>query len=332
MTAFAVTPRDVYRAQQTLAGRVQRTPLVPAFGLARELGADIALKLENFQDTMAFKQRGATNAIAALSAAKRERGVVAVSTGNHGRGVAFAARRLGIRAVVVMSRLVPANKVQAIRDLGAEVEIYGESQDEAFTRQAELEAEQGLTPVLPFDHPDVIAGQGTIALEMLADRPDLDTLLVPLSGGGLIAGMAIAAKAIAPDIRIVGISMDHGAAMAESLRAGKPVAVTEGPSLADSLGGGIGLDNAHTFAVTRELVDDVVLVSEAEIADAMRLLYREERVVAEGACCVGIAALMTGRVRAEGAIGVPITGRNIDPELFRRVLAEEPVETLLGAR
>src|SRR3989338_1079765 len=188
-------------------------------------------------------------------------GVVCCSTGNHGRAIAYAARKRRMRAVVCMSALVPEAKVAGIRALGAEVRIIGRSQDDAAEESRRLVVAEGLVEIPPFDDARVIAGQGTVGLEIMAARPDLTTLLVPLSGGGLAAGVALAAKTIKPDLRIIGVSMDRGAAMQASLAAGHPAAVTEYPSLADSLGGGIGLENRHTFAICRDLLDEVVLVS-----------------------------------------------------------------------
>jgi threonine dehydratase len=328
---LAVTAADVYTARRRIAGHVQRTPLVPAPALSRRLEASLSLKLDNMQDTGAFKQRGATNAVLNLAEPARAAGVVAVSTGNHGRAVAHAARQAGTRAVICLSKLVPEAKVGAIRDLGAEVRIHGDSQDEAEEEARRLVRDGGLTWIPPFDHPDVIAGQGTLGLEILEDAPDTEAILVPLSGGGLIAGIALVAKAINPAIRIIGISMDRGAAMIASLEAGRPVQVAEVPSLADSLGGGIGLDNAHTFPMVRALVDQLLVVSEDEIAEAMRALFFEERLVAEGACVVGLAAMMTGKLDLRGRrVVLPITGRNLDMSLFHRLMGGTPPATLLA--
>ena len=205
-----------------------------------------------------------------------------VSTGNHGRAVAHAARRVGARAVVCMSELVPANKREAIEALGAEIRIVGRCQDDAEAEAQRLVREEHLALVHPFDDPLVIAGQGTVGIEILEDQPEVDTVIVALSGGGLISGIALALKAANPRARVVAVTMEQGAAMYESVRAGRPVEVEETPSLADSLGGGIGFDNRYTFELVRALVDDYVLVTEAEIARAMRHLYRNERVIAEG--------------------------------------------------
>jgi threonine dehydratase len=285
------------------------------------LGRGVHLKLETLQETGAFKLRGAVNRMLALSAAERERGVVAVSTGNHARAVAHAASALGVPAAVFMSTLVPANKVEAVRALGAEVHIAGDSQDAAKAAARRLAAAERRVFVSPFEDPAVIAGQGTIGLELLEDLPDLDTVLVPLSGGGLIAGIALALKSADAAVRVVGVSMERGAAMYESLRAGRPVEVAEEPSLADSLGGGIGLDNRYTIALARELVDEVVLVSEDEIAAAMAHCYWREQQIVEGGGAVGVAALLAGKVRAPGEeIAVVLSGRNVDMRRFTGIV------------
>lgn len=320
MIQAPITQQDVYRARAAIAPLVRRTPLVPASGLGTG-GPDVFLKLECLQETGSFKLRGAANRLAMLTPEERSRGVVTVSTGNHGRAVAHAARRLGIRAVVCMSALVPRNKVEAIGELGAEIRIHGRSQDDAEVEARRLGDDEGLVLVPPFDDRQVIAGQGTIGLELIEDLPDLDTVLVPLSGGGLIAGVALAVKAAAPQARIVGISMERGPAMIESQRAGRPVAVEERESLADSLGGGIGSGNRFTFGMVRDLVDELILVSEDEIAGAMTHIFRHERLVVEGAAAVGVAALRAGRLTRPGRTVVTIlSGRNIDMDVFTGVV------------
>jgi threonine dehydratase len=257
--------------------------------------------------------RGAANKILSLSAEDRARGVVTVSTGNHGRAVAYVAQMLGIRATVCLSELVPANKVNALNQLGAEVVIHGKSQDDAAVRAEALQTERGLSMIHPFDDPTIIAGQGTIGLELLLDAPDLATVLVPLSGGGLISGIALALKSANPAIRVIGITMEHGAAMYQSLQAGHPVEVEETESLADSLGGGVGLGNQYTFGMVQQLVNDVVLVSEDEIARAMAFAFHEHHLVTEGAGAVGIAALLAGKISpADGKTVVVVSGGNVD--------------------
>lgn len=313
---------DVLAAARVIAGLADATPLVPSPYMSGVAGQDFLLKLENMQPIGAFKLRGALNAVAGLGEAA---GVTCCSTGNHGRGVAYAARARGLRAVVCMSELVPRAKVEGIRALGAEVRIVGRSQDDAQAEAARLVAEEGLVEIPPFDDARVIAGQGTIGLEIMAARPDIEVLLVPLSGGGLAAGVALAAKAIKPSVRVVGISMDRGAAMHESLRAGRPVAVEEVASLADSLGGGIGMGNRLSYPMCRDLLDEVVLVTEAEIYRAMQVLYYEDRIVAEGACVVGLAAVLAGKVSVGGPTATIITERNLDMEMFTRIITGQDV-------
>ncbi|MTI45095.1 threonine dehydratase [Roseibium hamelinense] len=318
--------QDIYMARQRIHGRVNRTPLVKSDALSQLCGAEVLLKLEHQQRTGSFKLRGATNAIVKLSDEEREKGIVGASTGNHGRGLAYAAARAGARCVICMSRLVPENKVAAIRDLGAEVRIVGSSQDDAQEEVDRLVVERGMTMLPPFDHPDVIAGQGTLGLEILEDAPQVDTVLIPLSGGGLISGIALAMKSANPSIRVFGISMDRGAAMIASINAGKPVKVEEYPSLADSLGGGIGLENKYTFNMVRDLVDQCITVDEAQIAAAVRHAYWEEQQVIEGAGSVGIAALLSKKIHNPGRCIVLLSGSNIDMALHKRLIDGENVD------
>lgn len=303
---------------------VLRGPLIPA-ALSGRLGLEVLLKLETLQPTGAFKLRGATHAVRCLTGEEARRGVVCCSTGNHGRAVAFAARARGIPAVVCLSSLVTQVKVEAVAALGARVVRHGASQDEAQVMADRLARDEGLVPLPPFDHPHVIAGQGTIGLELLEDRPDLETVLVPLSGGGLLAGIAVAVKALKPSVRVIGVSMERGAAMAASLAAGHPVEVPELPTLADSLGGGIGLENRHSFALCRDLVDEVVLLTEAEIYQGMRWMLLRERMVVEGAAAVGVAALLAGKVRARGPTALIVSGQNVDMEQVLAIGRGEPV-------
>lgn len=320
-----VTFQDILKARNILRDRTVRTPLVRADALSERFGADIHLKLETLQPIGAFKLRGASNAVANLSPEARAGGVACCSTGNHGRAVAYAARHAGIQAIVCLSSLVPDVKVKAIEAVGAEVRRIGKSQDEAQVEVLRLVNEEGYTDLPPFDHPDVIAGQGTIGLEILEARPDIETIVVPLSGGGLISGIARAAKTMKPGIRIVGISMEQGAAMAASLDAGKLVDVTEYPSLADSLGGGIGLDNAWTFRMCRDLIDDVILVTEEEIYRGMQTLYFDERIVVEGGSAVGVAALLAGKLRLASETALIISGRNVDMSVFHQIMSGNAV-------
>jgi threonine dehydratase len=318
------TLQDIYRARRALSGRIRRTPLAVSDNLSRIAGAPVHLKLEHLQLTGSFKLRGATNSVLALAPEQQAKGVVGVSTGNHGRGLAYAAKEAGVRCVICMSRLVPANKVEGIAALGAEVRIAGASQDEAQHEVDRLVAEQGMTVLPPFDHADVIAGQGTLGLEILEDLPELETCIVPLSGGGLIAGIARAIKAANPRARVIGVTMATGAAMYLSQKAGRPVEVEETASLADSLGGGVGLENRYTFAMVRELVDELLLVEEEQIADAIRHAYWREQQIVEGAGAVGIAALRAGLVARPGVTAVVLSGGNIDMAQHARLIRTEP--------
>jgi threonine dehydratase len=328
---MAVELQHIRAARERIASKVERTPTVLSQSLSDRAGHRVYLKLEHHQITGAFKLRGASNAIAALSLEQRSRGVVAASTGNHGRALAHAAKLEGIRAVICMSRLVPKNKLDAIRQLGADIRIVGDSQDDAQQEVDRLVKEDGLVMLPPFDHPDIIAGQGTLGLEIMEQVPDAAVVLVPLSGGGLAAGVAAAVKGMSPTTKVIGISMERGAAMKASLDAGHPVQVEELPTLADSLGGGIGLDNRLTFAMCRDLLDEVILLSEDEIAAGIRHAYEQEREIVEGAGAVGIGALLAGKSKASGPTVLILSGRNIDMGLHRRIVCGETTPTECAA-
>ena len=244
------------------------------------------------------------------------------STGNHGRALAHAAGARGLAAVICVSRLMAQNRLDAIAALAAEARVTGDSQDQAFGEARRLQRDQGFALIPPFDHADVIAGQGTLGLEIIAQIPDAAAIAVPLSGGGLLSGVALAAKTLRPDIRIIGISMERGAAMAASLAAGHPVEVTELATLADSLGGGIGLQNRLTFAMCRDLMDELILLTEAEIAAGIRHLAREDGEMVEGAAAVGAGAILAGKLRGPGPLVLILSGANIDPARHAAILGE----------
>jgi threonine dehydratase len=305
--------RDVYLARQRIMSLAQRTPVIEAPRLSEGGKTKVVLKLENLQTTGSFKIRGATNKILSLSEKERSRGVVTSSSGNHGRAVSYVAGRLGIQATICIPDTVPDNKRKAIRQLGAELLVAGATYDEASDTAVRLQEERGLTMIHPFDDPYVIAGQGTIGLELLEDFPEMDTVLVPLSGGGLMAGIAFVLKSANPMLRTIGITMERGPAMVESLRAGKVVEIVEEPTLADALAGGLGRENHYTFEMIRAYVDDTILVSEEEIAAAMTFALEEQRLVVEGGGAVGIAALMSEKVRELGEnVAVVLSGSNVD--------------------
>lgn len=277
--------------------------------------------MENRQKTGSFKLRGATNAISLLTEAEKLRGVVTASTGNHGRAVSYAATAAKVRATICVSSLVHANKIAEIRRLGADLRIVGNSYDEAEQEAERLAEHDRMMMLHASDNPAIIAGQGTIGLEVLEALPNVATVLVALGGGGLSAGVGLAISSLRPSARILGVTMDRGAAMKASLEAGHPVEVEEFPTLADALCGGIGLRNKLTFKACQSLLDDVILVSEEEIAAGIRSAYDHEREVVEGAGAVGIAALLAGKVAAlKGPVAIVISGGNIDMALHRRVI------------
>lgn len=313
---LAITAADVEAAHRRIGEVVVRTPAVASEPLRQATGIEVACKLESVQPTGSFKVRGAASRILALDPVTAARGVVTASTGNHGRAVAHVAATAGVPATVCVSDNVPAGKVAALRALGCEVVVGGASQTEALVTAADMVEDRGMTLVHPFDDPEVIAGQGTIGREILEQRPATTTVVVPLSGGGLIAGIAVAVKAARPDVNVVGVSMERAAVMAASLDAGHPVDLAEEPTLADSLQGGIGLTNRHTFAIVRELVDDVVLLTEQDIWDGMRFAYEQHRWLLEGGGAVGIAALLAGHlddtIGRDGHVTVVCSGANAE--------------------
>jgi threonine dehydratase len=319
---------DVGAARDRIAGVVTRTPLVPSPVLTQRVGAEVRLKLETVQPTGSFKVRGAASRILALSAPERAAGVVTASTGNHGRAVAYVAATLGIPATVCISRGVPAGKVEALHRLGATVEVVGDSQDAALERAHSISVQQGSAFVHPFDDLDVIAGQGTIGLEIADDMPDVSQVLVPLSGGGLMAGIASALVEALPEVEPVAVSMRRVPIMAMSLEAGRPVEAPEQDTLADSLRGGIGSDNRHTLRLVAELVRRVALVDEVDIWEAMRYLFEHHRLLVEGGGAVGVAALLTGAVRPDGPVAVVVSGANVEAGHVEALVTGGPAPTL----
>ncbi|GHB44114.1 hydroxyectoine utilization dehydratase EutB [Pseudovibrio japonicus] len=313
----------IRQAQERIFPYVQPTPLRPSHALSERLQAKVSLKFETMTATGAFKLRGATNKLLNLPEDQRARGVITVSSGNHGRAVAYISKALGIRAVVCMPEIVPPEKVAGLRDFGAEIVIHGQNQDEADAEARRIGQRDGLLFVSPFDDADVIAGQGTIGLELLEVAPQLDTVLVQLSGGGLMSGVAKALKSIKPEIEVIGISSLHGAAMLESIRAGKIVTVEEEPTIADALPGPIPPDNRYTFAMCRELVDDHIQVSEDQIAEAMAYILHNEKCIVEGAGAAGVAALLNHPDRFKGKnVAAILTGDNIKVERALSIIAK----------
>jgi threonine dehydratase len=320
MSTAGVIMIDAYLARQRITSIAKRTPLIHSPALTERVGGSVHLKLESLQETGSFKIRGAANRMLSLTAEEKARGVVTGSSGNHGRAVSYVARVLGIKAVICVSARVPSNKVNAISRLGAEIVVFGKSYDESVSHALQVAEEQGLTMIDSFDDPFVIAGQGTIGLELLEDVPELDTAVVPLAGGGLTGGIAMALKSANPAIRVIGVSMERAPVMYYSLQAGAPIEMREEETIADALAGGLGEDNQYTFRMVQEYVDDVVLVSEEAIAEAMVFALEKHHLVVEGAGAVGIAALLHGKVRGVGRkVAVVVSGSNVEIPLLLKI-------------
>ncbi len=320
--------QQILMARDKIRSDITPTPIVKSNDLKTVTGDSVFFKLENLQKTGSFKVRGATNSVLSLSKDQLKRGIIGFSTGNHGLALAYVARVAKIKCVICMSSLVPQEKVKKIKDEGAEVIIFGDSQDEAESNMKHIIQKNKLTFIHPFDQKDIISGQGTLGLEIADALPKVSNVLVPVSGGGLISGIAIALKENCPNVKIIGVSMEKGAAMYESQRKGEPVRVKEVPTLADSLGGGIGLKNMFTFKLFRSLVDDFILVSEEEIIEAIRYAYLYTGQTIEGSAAVGLAAILAGKFRFSGDTLALLTGNNIDKELHSRItLGQQKSET-----
>lgn len=307
---------DVWQAKKRIASIVKKSQLIYSPALSEWAGTSVYLKLENLNVSDSFKIRGAANKILGLTPDERQQGVTKFSTGNFGMSVAYVAKRLGINATICISNHVPKAKVDALKHSGALVEIVGESQDDAEQRSYQLEKEQGLTVIHPFDDPHVIAGQGTIGLELLEDLPEVDTVIGGLSGGGLHSGLGVALKSTDTEIQVIGASTAQGATMYESIKAGKPVIVKEQDTLADSLLGGIGLNNYYTFDMVRQYVDNIVLLDEDEIAEGMAFMLDKHRMSIEGAAASGIGAILNNKVRLGSHVVVVISGCSVDTSVM----------------
>lgn len=317
--------RDIWEARKRIGSIVNKTPLIQSAILSEKMGRPVYLKLENVHEIGAFKVRGAANKILSLSDEEKKRGVATFSTGNHGMAVAYVAKRLGIEAVICISNRVPKAKKDSLKRLGAQIEVVGNSQDEAGEHCYKLEREQGITVIQPFDDPHIIAGQGTIGLELMEDLPNLTDVIVPLSGGGLLSGVGLALKSNDRDISLTGVSMEKSAVMYESLKAGKPVKLDESDTLADSLLGGIGLNNQYTFEMVQAYMDRSVLIPEEEIAYSMAYMMDKHRIIMEGAAATGIAAVLGNRIPyQEGDIAVIISGQNVDISILKQLIKNYP--------
>ena len=308
---------DIEAAAQRLRGQVLDTPFVESRTISQLTGCQVFLKFENLQYTASFKERGACNKLSQLGADERARGVVAMSAGNHAQGVAYHAQRLGIRAVIVMPRFTPGVKIDRTQGFGAEVLLHGDTLDEARAHAYALAQQQGLVFVHPYDDEAIAAGQGTVALEMLREQPDLDTLVVAVGGGGLLAGMATAARAMRPDIEIIGVQTERFPAMFNAIKG------THLPQGSSTIAEGIavGTPGLITRAIIQDKVNDLVLVDEGDIEQAIVMLLEIEKTLVEGAGAAGLAALLKHPQRFAGKrVGLVLCGGNIDPLLLASII------------
>ncbi len=309
--------RDIDAAAERLNGQVLDTPCVESRTLSQLTGCQVFLKFENLQYTASFKERGACNKLSQLSADERARGVIAMSAGNHAQGVAYHAQRLGIRAVIVMPRFTPGVKVERTRGFGAEVVLHGDTLEEARAHAYALAEQQGLVFVHPYDDEAIVAGQGTVALEMLRAQPDIDTLVIAIGGGGLIAGMATAARAMRPDIQIIGVQTERFPAMYNAIRG------THLPQGSSTIAEGIAVGTPGVIpqAIIRDKVDDLLLVDEGDIEQAIVMLLEIEKTLVEGAGAAGLAAVLKHPERFAGRkVGLVLCGGNIDPMLLASII------------
>ncbi len=310
----------IIKAHQKISPFINHTPLIHSEFLSKN--RSVKLKLESLQKTGSFKLRGALNKLLSLSDKQKNKGVIAVSTGNHGKGVAYASSLLGINSTIYMSSMVPKYRKEAIESLGARVEIVGTNSDEADLFARNISEKENITLVHPFDDEDIISGQGTVGLEMLLDFPEVDTVIIPSSGGGLVGGIALAIKLQKPNVKVIGVSMKRGPSMYESLKVGKPVDVEELETLADCLGGSIGLNNKYTFKIVKDTIDDFVLVDEDKIAEGIKLNYFEHRLVTEGAAATSVMVVKDNLSAHLGKnIICLICGGNIESKLFAKIIS-----------
>ncbi len=320
---------DIPAAANMIAPHIRRTPVMRVPDLENPSGKRVFLKLESLQITGSFKARGAANRILSLTEAERDRGVIACSSGNHGRAVAYMAGTLGISAVICVPNWVDPVKLAGMKKAGARVVLSGDTYDESEAKTITLAEEESRTFVQPFDDPYVAAGQGTLGLELLEQVTEMDTLLIPLSGGGLAGGVAYALKEHRPDLRIVAVSAANARVMYESLQAGKPVSMEEEETLAEALAGGIGLTNRYSLTLIRELVDEHILVGEDEIRDAMLYAFGSLNLLLEGGGAVALAALLCrkydpGEERRAGSLGVVLSGGNVSLSRLQKLTQDAP--------
>ncbi|TMC47623.1 MAG: pyridoxal-phosphate dependent enzyme [Chloroflexi bacterium] len=306
-------------ARGNIQGKVHRTPLVPATSIGRQFGAQLFCKCENLQRTGSFKPRGALNKLAHLSPAEKAQGLIAVSAGNHAQGVAFAAQREDLKAVIVMPEGSPQSKIDATRGYGAEVVVFGTIAT-IFDKAHELQREHGYTFVHPFDDLDVIAGQATVGMEILEDLPDVEVVVVQIGGGGLISGIASAIKLNRPQVRVIGVESASGPAMQLSLKEGKPVRITRAPTIAEGMGA--PFIGEHNLEICRQYVDEFATVDDEEIKQGIRWILQRSKLLTEGAGAGGVAALLSGKatVKPGAKVAAILSGANIDFERLKSIL------------
>ncbi|MEJ7933701.1 threonine ammonia-lyase [Sphingobium sp. AN558] len=315
-----VSVDDILAARTRIAGSIVKTPTLISQTLSNMLGCTVYLKFENLQFTAAYKERGALNRLLQLDAAAKAKGVIAASAGNHAQGLAYHGKRLGVPVTIVMPTTTPTVKITQTQGHGATVVQFGEKFDDAYAHARLLEVEHGLTFIHPFDEPDIIAGQGTVALEMLEDAPDIDTLIIPIGGGGLFSGMGTAARAMKPDIRLVGVQAELYPSMYSFINSGD--LACDGDTLAEGIA--VKQPGELTRRFVERLADDVLLVTERRLEEAVSLLLQIEKTVVEGAGAAGLAALLSHREQFAGrTVGLVLTGGNIDTRLLANVLLRD---------
>jgi len=322
MTADDVTLDTIRRAAATIAGKVHRTPLLPSRTLSAMTGFDLRFKAENLQKTGCFKPRGALNRIARMSAEDKSRGVLAASAGNHAQGLAWAAVRLGIPVKVVMPETAPASKIEATRAMGAEIVLHGEIFDDALARSLELQRETGMTYVHPCLDPDVVSGAGTIGLEILEDWPDVDAIVAPIGGGGLISGISVAVKTQRPEVKMFGVQPSGAPSMKRAMETGHVVVLDSVRSIAEGMAGRAVFE--ETLAFARRYLEDVLLVSDASLLRAITLLLSRSKLLAEGAGAGPLAAMLDGSLKLPpgSKVAAVISGGNQDLQRLSLWLSE----------
>ena len=311
---MAITFNDIQKAAERLEGRVRHTPLLRADKLDELLGCEIYFKPECLQITGSFKIRGATNKILSLTDEEKAKGIIASSSGNHAQGVAYASRMLGIKAVLVLPENAPVSKIEGTKALGAEVVLHGFDSIQRYKKLYEIQAEKGYTLVHSYNDPDLIAGQGTSGLEIIQDKPDIDTVIVPLGGGGLLAGVALALKATNPHVRVIGVEPEGIPRYSESRKAGHPVEVPMGPTLADGLM--ITKTGEHNYPLIDQYVDEIVTAKDEFITQALKEIVFKGKVLVEPSAAIGLAAALEGQISFKPGekVCLFLSGGNIDPD------------------